>query len=89
MFRDGHVDFKARFSIAWAAGDDAAATRMAHDLKSMAASLGAHEVERAAATLEQACVQEAEDIDARVRDVARLLDPVLAGLRTLGSMQPS
>jgi HPt (histidine-containing phosphotransfer) domain-containing protein len=85
MFRDGHLDFEARFSAARAAGDAATATRMAHDLKSMAASLGAREVEHAAAALERACLQETDDIDALGRGVARLLDPMLKELQTLGS----
>ena len=89
MFRDGHVDFQARFAAARAAGDSAAATRMAHDLKSMAAALGVHEIQHAAAALEQACVQETGEIDALGENVARLLDPVLEELQALGAAHAS
>ena len=84
-FRDGQIDFQARFDAARAVGDIAAATRMAHDLKSMAAALGVHEVQEAAAALEQGCLLQADDVDALGQNVARLLDPVVKGLQTLGT----
>ena len=85
MFRDGQADFMARFEAARAAGDMAAATRMAHDLKSVAAALGIYAVQQEAAALEQACTQGAGDIDALAQDVAHRLDPVIQGLQTLGT----
>ena len=86
MFRDGQTDFLARFSAARTSGDTATATRMAHDLKSMAAALGVHAVHQEATALEQACLHGAvEDVDALGQNVARLLGPVIKGLQTLGT----
>ena len=61
--------------------------RLAHDLKSVAGTLGARAVQQAAAALEQACTHDADDagIDALAQNVARLLDPVVAGLQPLGN----
>jgi CheY-like chemotaxis protein len=83
LFRDSQADFLTRFNAARAAGDMAAATRMAHDLKSVTAALGIYAVQQEAAALEQACLLEADNIDALARDVARLLEPVVKGLLTL------
>jgi len=90
MFRDRECDFESRFGSARAAGDAATATRLAHDLKSVAGTLGALEVQDAAAALEQACMHGAadEEVEALAQNAARLLDPVIAGLRTLGAAQP-
>ena len=88
MFRDGQIDFQTRFSAARAAGNAATATRMAHDLKSMAAALGVYAVHEEAAALEQACLHETADIDALGQSVARLLDPVIKGLQTLEARHP-
>jgi PAS domain S-box-containing protein len=85
MFRDSQADFLASFNAARAAGDMAAATRMAHDLKSVTAALGVYAVHQEAAALEQACMREAADVDAQVQRVAGLLDPVIKGLLTLGT----
>ena len=85
MFRDRERDFAARFRAARASGDRAAAARLAHDLKSVAGTLGVHAVQRAAAVLEHACNRDAheEDIDALVESVSGLLEPVIAGLQGL------
>jgi CheY-like chemotaxis protein len=83
LFRDSQADFLARFNTARAAGEMVAATRMAHDLKSLTASLGIHAVQQEAAALEQACLLAADNIDALAQDVARSLDPVVKGLLTL------
>ena len=85
MFRDRERDFVVRFRAARASGDAATATRLAHDLKSVAGTLGAQGVNRAAAALEAACTThggEAE-IDRLVDTVAERLDPVIAGLQSL------
>jgi len=84
MFRDGQADFLARFNAARAAGEMTAATRVVHDLKSLAATLGIHAMQQEAAALERACTQGAEGIDALAQEVDRLLDPVIKGLQTLG-----
>ena len=89
MFRDREGDFLTRFKAARAAGDAAAAARLSHDLKSVAGTLGVHAVQQAAEALEQACTHDAEaaDIDALAQNIARLLDPVIAGLQPLGSVR--
>ena len=84
VFRDGQADFESRFRAARAAGDLDTATRMAHDLKSMAAALGIHAVQPQAQALEEACRRQADDIDALGRSVARQLGPVIASLQVLG-----
>jgi len=84
VFRDGQIDFEARFRAARAAGNVEEATRMAHDLKSMAAALGVYAIRDEAAALEEACRRQAADIDALGQNVARLLGPVLKGLQALG-----
>jgi len=87
MFRDREGDFPTRFGAARAAGDAAAAARLAHDLKSTAGTLGVRAVQQAAEPLEQACYEYAEDaeIDVLAQNVARVLDPVIAGLQQLGT----
>ncbi len=84
MFRDRQIDFLARFQAARAAGD-AAAMRMAHDLKSAAAALGMHQVHAAARVLEQACLDDRDDagVDRLARALSAELEPVVAGLQAL------
>jgi PAS domain S-box-containing protein len=91
MFRDSEADFAARFGAARAAGDTAAAQRMAHNLKSIAGSLAMHEMQQAATALEDACANGAgpAHIEARARSVVELLEPVIEGLRALGADAPS
>ena len=84
MFRDGQADFQARFDTARRADDVATVTRMAHDLKSMAAALGVYAVQQEATALEQACIDGAEDVDVLAQNVARSLGPVIKSLQTLG-----
>jgi signal transduction histidine kinase/CheY-like chemotaxis protein len=88
LFRDGEADFQERFDAARAAGDGVAAMRMAHDLKSTSAALGMQAVHQAAAALERACSERADNIDVLAQEVARLLDPVIEGLRRLGPAGP-
>jgi PAS domain S-box-containing protein len=85
MFRDREASFASRFQAAWAVRDMRMATRMAHDLKSVAATLGAHAVREAAEALERACSNGAAsaDFDTLLSEVNRHLDPVIAGLRSL------
>ena len=74
-----------RIRAAWASGDRLAAIRLVHDLKSLSGTIGASEVQRAAAALEQACVHDADDavLDELLEAMARVLDPVIDGLRTM------
>ena len=80
MFRDREGDFPQRFRHALQVDDRVAATRMAHDLKCVAGTLGVQEVHRTAASLERACIDEAGDatLDALVASVDEALTPVIA-----------
>jgi HPt (histidine-containing phosphotransfer) domain-containing protein len=83
MFLQEQQGFPAPFTTALATADLATARRLAHNLKSLSATLGAHGVERAARALEEACA--AGDPVPRLRtlldDLASELLPVLDGLR--------
>ncbi len=85
MFRDRERTFAARFDQARAAGDVAACTRFAHDLKSVAGALGMPALQRAAAALEAAsdAGAAAPDIETLRDAVLRLLGPVIDGLEQL------
>jgi CheY-like chemotaxis protein len=85
MFRDREASFAARFSAAQAAHDTLTATRLAHDLKSVAGTVGATSVSAAAEVLERACASGvgSPDIDTLLAAVVERLDPVIAGLRSL------
>jgi PAS domain S-box-containing protein len=83
MFLHDQGDFPAPFDASLAAGDLATARRLAHNLKALAATLGAHAVEQAAQALEEACATEQPTprLQALLDEVARHLKPVLEGLR--------
>ena len=83
MFRDREADFLQRFKGARTDGDAGAAMRMAHDLKSVAGTLGMQRVQQAAQALESACVDGAADadIEALAQVAARELEPVIAALQ--------
>ena len=61
MFRDREADFPQRFQAARERGATASALRMAHDLKSVSASLAVPAVHEAATELERACMAGADD----------------------------
>jgi CheY-like chemotaxis protein/HPt (histidine-containing phosphotransfer) domain-containing protein len=86
MFRERETDFVARFRAAGARGDRDAAMRCAHDLKSVAGSLGMPALQHAAAVLEEACRQHADaaTLEPLLRAVQGRLEPVLASLREQG-----
>ena len=92
MFLDSQRDFIPRFRAVSASGDAAAAMRLAHDLKGLAATIGAHAVQAAAASLEKAChalsaqssqSQQAPEttLDGQLEATARELDIVIDGLQ--------
>ena len=83
IFLDGQRDFAAQFRAASASGNMPAATRLAHDLKSLAATIGAHAVQTAAASLEQACTAQAGNTtsEALLEATARELGIVIDGLQ--------
>jgi CheY-like chemotaxis protein/HPt (histidine-containing phosphotransfer) domain-containing protein len=80
MFADSSRQFGLRFEAA--AGERVTEARLAHDLKSEAALLGARQLGSCAAELEAACASEAPDpeIEARLARVQAALGPVLQAL---------
>ena len=87
MFLEQQQDFATRVSAALNADDMLTARRLAHTLKSVAGTLGAHGVEHAAAALEEGCNLdgvEAARLETLLESVSRHIAPVLAGLRKLG-----
>ena len=82
MFAERNGHFDARFSAA--AGDHAAAARMAHDLKSEAALLGASRLSRLAADLEAACAEGAPAAQVQAR-LALVRTELASALQTLAT----
>ena len=85
LFRNGQRDFGVQFRAMVERGDNGAARRLAHDLRSVAGSLGAMAVNRHAEVLEQ-CVLARRPPNELLRQlvlVESALDPVIAGLDTL------
>jgi len=82
MFEGREADFPQRFKHALREGDREGATRMAHDLKCVAGTLGVHEVHKTAWELEHACRENVDDemLETLVEKVADALDPVIAEL---------
>jgi two-component system sensor histidine kinase/response regulator len=80
MFAERSSHFNAQFQAA--ADDRVTAARMAHDLKSEAALLGACRLSSVASELEAACAQDAPDreIEVRLQQVQAALEPVLQAL---------
>jgi len=82
MFRERETNFEACMREAWQRGDAGTALRRAHDLKSVAGTLGMAPLQQAAAALEAACGQEAAgaDIEPLLQAVTGLLMPLLQDL---------
>jgi CheY-like chemotaxis protein len=88
-FLDAERDFVARFASTWAAGDTAAARRMAHDLQSVAGTLGMNELRQATIALEQACCAgDASAVDARLQEVSVVIEPILQGVQSWADARP-
>ncbi|CAN5291077.1 hypothetical protein BH11PSE9_BH11PSE9_31600 [soil metagenome] len=85
MFHDGQHDFGAQFTGARDRGDAATAMRLAHNLRAVAASLGALAVQKAAGDLEHACADKLPDaqITLLLETVLIALGPVIEGLARL------
>lgn len=80
-FYNEQQNFLTQFASAQHSKDKNAPTRMAHTLKSTAGNIGAVQVQRAAAALEQACNQsDTHTIDVAARQVFQKLQPVLKGI---------
>ena len=84
-FRKGQQDFVAQFFQALSSEDADAGTRSAHTLKGLAGNIGATGLQKAAAELEQACVNNAnmDQLNSLLEGVKNQLDPVIDGLAVL------
>ena len=91
LFAQGEADFAARFARARQEGDHDTATRHAHTLKGVAATIGALPLSAAARELEQACRRSAPDaqLDAALGTVIEALAPVLDGLAGMPASAPA
>jgi signal transduction histidine kinase/CheY-like chemotaxis protein/HAMP domain-containing protein len=84
-FRDGQAGFAERFRASLTGADPTAPMREAHTLKGTAASIGAKAVAAAAAELEAACHDGASArFGELLAKVSAALDPVIAGLKSVG-----
>ena len=81
-FAESESDFPDRFRAALADEDMETATRHAHTLKGVSASIGANELKDIAASLEQACVNHdaTKHIDTFLGEAIEGLDLVLTGI---------
>ena len=85
-FRQHEADFEARLRDARSRGDAAGAIRCAHDLKSVAGTLGMPGLQRAAQALEAALVAAHEQaageaaIEPLLQDVMRQMEPLMRAL---------
>jgi two-component system sensor histidine kinase/response regulator len=84
-FQASQGDFAGQFQAARADADPGAAARLAHSLRGSAGNLGARDLAQAAAALEQACLDGADEavLQAGVANVEGRLAPVLQGLAKL------
>jgi signal transduction histidine kinase/CheY-like chemotaxis protein/HPt (histidine-containing phosphotransfer) domain-containing protein len=85
MLLTQHAHFGAQFRAALDAQDAPVALRLAHDMKSVAGTLGAHELSRAAGTLEEACRRQAgrARMNSLLQDLEIQLALVLDSIRSL------
>ena len=84
-FLDKERDFTARFTAAWHGNDPSLPRLLAHNLQSLAGTLGMQALRPAAMALEQACRDGADTatMEQRVQTVNALLEPILTGLGSL------
>jgi len=85
LFLSQEAAFASKVRAAYESGDMNGARRLAHDLRSVSASIGAHAVSRAAAVLESGLTRaaEAHEIETLIEAVSSELDPVVTKLRAL------
>jgi len=89
-FREDAGQFAATFSTLFEAGDREAATRLVHSLKSSAGTIGADDVQRAAAHLEEFCrdAQALGPVAARLDAVAEAIARLLSELALVPHQPP-
>ena len=80
---DRYYDFEQQFNNGRAHEDMETVTLLVHSLKGIAGTVGATSVMEAAQGLEQACINESDDIDEKLDAVLDLLQPVIEGLESL------
>ena len=90
-FRESQAGFAGLFRSARTDADPTAATRAAHTLSGTAGSIGARDVQAAAAELERACGAgaSAEHLDELLNRTLAVLKPVIDGLSALGEAAPA
>ncbi|MFV3369547.1 response regulator [Pseudomonas sp. NY15435] len=88
-FRTGYQDFIDQFRVAALADDSTARQRLAHTLRGAAANIGALELAKAAAALEDACRNSASEevISNLLLDLQVRLETVQTGLTSLRTVQ--
>ncbi|MEG3638022.1 PAS domain S-box protein [Magnetococcus sp. PR-3] len=88
-FLDNQEDFEQQFRHACQQDDPQEPTRCAHTLKGVAGNLGAKEVQKAAAILEDACLQgeSGTQLEAPLQQLLVVLHPVIQGLQQLQETQ--
>ncbi|HMA48323.1 MAG TPA: Hpt domain-containing protein, partial [Magnetospirillaceae bacterium] len=82
-FAEDAAQFCGKFSSLFNAGDLVAATRLAHSLKSSAGTIGADQVQRAAAGIEEFCRLGGDERDHMAQLLAGLEDAVTRLLKDL------
>ena len=83
MFRTRESDFVQRFRAAQATGQLRDALRAVHDLKGMAATLGMHALQQAAAALERACLDGSHDLDGLLQEVSGHLEAAVGDIQAI------
>ncbi len=83
-FREQQAGFSDEFRQALSSGDQETATRLAHTLKGLAATLGATDLQHQAMELEQACHQGlGDDVQGPFETTSAALETAIASLATL------
>jgi len=86
-FRDNNINFKKRFRIAQSKNDREALIRIAHTLKSVAGTVGALSIHKAAHALEMACKNNDQLVEQRLKAVITELKPVVTELSVIETLQ--
>uniref|UniRef100_UPI0040565BF8 ATP-binding protein n=1 Tax=Candidatus Electronema sp. TaxID=2698783 RepID=UPI0040565BF8 len=80
LFRQDQADFAGRFAAAWQNGDAASASRLAHTLKGVAATIGAAALHETAGQLEKSCRHSGGNTEQLLQQTEAELEEVLRGI---------